>query len=296
MKGVLALLLSSALWWGTAPSHPSPPNAAQQQPRIAVIELLPFPEEAALHQRLIELIGAGQRFKLIDDDFVRTSMAGSAIDLTLNMTRDQSVGAGQLFGCEYFLLDRYFAITRRGLEGATSGESLLVLFLVDGRSGELVRFEAVHDKALTESEAAEHVRSRVSEAVKKLLDAAVRFEQERDRPGPAASAEIFHLPDEGSSLSSRLLPPKILEKKPPVYPALAQDAEITATVRLEAQFLLNGTIGEVRVERWAGYGLDEAAMTAARSIEFQPATLDGKPVSVVAPLEYHFRVGAGTRK
>jgi hypothetical protein len=38
------------------------------------------------------------------------------------------------------------------------------------------------------------------------------------------------------------------------------------------------------------YGLTEAAIAAARQIKFEPATLDGKPVSMFMQLEYNFNL------
>lgn len=291
MRFVLVLLFAAVFTSGATLSPPGRFAAQQMPPRIAVIDLLGVPEEADVHRRLIELIGAEKRFRLAEDGFVKTALSGAAIELSLNMTRDQGVAAAQLLGCEYFVLDKYFAVTRRGLEGKSSGESMLALFLIDGRSGRLLRFDAAHEKAATEEEAVQRVRSKISGTVGQLLDAAAESERRRNQPDAVSAPEIFTLPEDGMPLAARMIPPKVLRKKSPVYPRLAEDAEITAIVRLSVQFLSNGTIGEVEVERWAGFGLDEASIAAARSAEFEPATLDGKPVSVVAPIEYHFRVG-----
>jgi len=40
-----------------------------------------------------------------------------------------------------------------------------------------------------------------------------------------------------------------------------------------------------------GFGLDEEAVKAARKIKFQPATKDGKPVSIVKRVQYSFSIG-----
>jgi outer membrane biosynthesis protein TonB len=38
------------------------------------------------------------------------------------------------------------------------------------------------------------------------------------------------------------------------------------------------------------HGLNEEAVRAARAIKFNPATKDGKPVSVVKQIEYSFSI------
>jgi TonB family protein len=39
-----------------------------------------------------------------------------------------------------------------------------------------------------------------------------------------------------------------------------------------------------------GYGLDEAAVSAARGIKFEPKMINGKPVPVVKTIEYNFNI------
>ena len=61
------------------------------------------------------------------------------------------------------------------------------------------------------------------------------------------------------------------------------------SIRKEAHDLLAPTC-EVRVLRASGNGFDEAAITAARGIRFQPAERGGKPVAVWIPWTMKFRL------
>jgi len=57
-----------------------------------------------------------------------------------------------------------------------------------------------------------------------------------------------------------------------------------------AGFSENGAIKYVLVVKSLGYGLDEAAVSAARQIKFEPKMVDSKPVSVVKTIEYNFNI------
>ena len=76
-----------------------------------------------------------------------------------------------------------------------------------------------------------------------------------------------------------------LSAAPPrgVYPDLAKEAERNGSVDLEVLVRADGSIGDARVLRSidALWGLDEAALVAARQIRFAPGTLAGQPVDVI---------------
>src|SRR4051794_17426952 len=58
--------------------------------------------------------------------------------------------------------------------------------------------------------------------------------------------------------------PALLERVEPVYPEAARRDGIGGVVGLELEVLADGTVGNVKVVRPAGFGFDEAAVTAAR--------------------------------
>ncbi len=85
-------------------------------------------------------------------------------------------------------------------------------------------------------------------------------------------------------------PVKILEKPDPVYTAEARAKKIEGNVVLEVIFGASGTVRVLRVVRGLGYGLDEAAVSAAERIRFRPERVDGKPVDERARLRIVFRL------
>jgi TonB family protein len=81
---------------------------------------------------------------------------------------------------------------------------------------------------------------------------------------------------------------RILSKPEPTYSEEARKACVTGTVVLRAIFNSQGEVKHVLVLRALGYGLTTKAIQAARLIRFEPATVDGRPVSMYLQLEYNF--------
>lgn len=72
-----------------------------------------------------------------------------------------------------------------------------------------------------------------------------------------------------------LEPVHILSKPQPVYTEEARALRLEGDVAVEALFTAAGRIEQIRVVRGLGHGLDEAAIAAVESIEFEPARRDG---------------------
>ena len=103
-------------------------------------------------------------------------------------------------------------------------------------------------------------------------------EREKNRSAVAPSA------DDSST------PVKILNKKPAGYTEKARQASVSGFIRLLVAFSEDGTIKHVLALNSLGFGLDEEAIDAAKDIKFEPATKDGRPVTVVKTIEYTFSI------
>jgi len=74
------------------------------------------------------------------------------------------------------------------------------------------------------------------------------------------------------------------------YPAEALQQQLEGTVGLELTIDEAGHVIDVRVTSAAGHGFDEAAVEAARSFSFEPATQAGVPVRSVVQFSYEFHL------
>ncbi|MEW6737708.1 MAG: energy transducer TonB, partial [Acidobacteriota bacterium] len=82
--------------------------------------------------------------------------------------------------------------------------------------------------------------------------------------------------------------PQLYDKTKPLYTEEARRNKIEGMVVLSVIFYKDGNIGDIKIIRGLGYGLDEQAIEAAKKIRFKPAELNGEAVSVRARLEFTF--------
>jgi len=85
-------------------------------------------------------------------------------------------------------------------------------------------------------------------------------------------------------------PAEIISKPVPVYTPEARAKHVEGEVLLEVVFEASGKIQVLRVIRGLGYGLDDAAIRAAKQIRFKPALQDGQPADSTAVLTIIFRL------
>ena len=87
---------------------------------------------------------------------------------------------------------------------------------------------------------------------------------------------------------------KVYSSSDPVMRALitfkARRANISGVVRLRAVLAPDGRVEHILVLKWLSHGLTEKAVAAARRIKFNPATVNGLPVSQFVTLEYEFNI------
>ena len=83
-------------------------------------------------------------------------------------------------------------------------------------------------------------------------------------------------------------PLKILSKPKPSFTQNAREAGVSGTIQLLVGFSADGKVKYILLIKPLGYGLNEQTVKAARGIKFEPATKDGKPISVVKIVEYNF--------
>jgi TonB family protein len=80
----------------------------------------------------------------------------------------------------------------------------------------------------------------------------------------------------------RFKPMEILSVPKPQYTDEARAKKIEGDVVIQVVFTASGDVKVLHVVQGLGYGLDEAAESAARQIRFRPAQQDGQPVDVTA--------------
>lgn len=106
-----------------------------------------------------------------------------------------------------------------------------------------------------------------------------------DRP----SCTGMHLPSY-PHVGGSVRAPKAIYMPDPEYSEEARRAHYQGTVILNLTVTADGAPTEICLDRMAGLGLDEQAVTAVRRWKFEPATKDGQPVALRISAETQFRL------
>jgi TonB family protein len=99
-------------------------------------------------------------------------------------------------------------------------------------------------------------------------------------------AELATAPGAGSA---ELVPPAIVLKADPAYPADLMRQHVEGTVTLYAIIHADGSVGGVRVLEGVDSRLDHYAEAALQECKFRPATRNGAAVELEAVVQIPFR-------
>jgi TonB family protein len=89
---------------------------------------------------------------------------------------------------------------------------------------------------------------------------------------------------------SGIAPPRLLREVKADYTEQARRAGITGDVVLEIVVRRDGSVGDVRVLKGLGGGLNDRAVQAVRQWRFAPATRLGSPVDVIVEVSVEFKL------
>ncbi len=97
--------------------------------------------------------------------------------------------------------------------------------------------------------------------------------------------------DEGPiRVGGQIKEPRKTREVKPVYPEIARKARIEGVVILEITVSKQGKVRDVKVLRGLAMGLTEAAVDAVKQWEYEPSTLNGRPVEVLVTVTVRFNL------
>jgi TonB family protein len=306
--GLLATLISGAvgeacrggpLWPPLSANRVSALDSPHATPyaslRIAIVGFIGDSGSAATAV-LRKALSTDERVSPIEPEQIQPAADGVGYSGSINMTMEEARRLGSAIGCDFFIVGKAEALTRSEQKMETHGEAIIGVMLVDGRSGRLVLFHLIRERAPAAEAALERATTALVGCAQGFVDKMEQYQNARiavpapTRLGNGRPPEFIEdIPEASSPKSAGFVPPQFLNRAKPDYTAEADLAGITATVEAMAVFKANGEVGEIEITRWAGYGLDEAAATAIRQLKFKPASRSGRPISVRAMIRYNFR-------
>lgn len=208
----------------------------------------------------------------------------------MNLTLNEARNFGQALGVDAFLIVRTILAERADVGASLYGDCYLAIAFVSTKSGKLSLFDFIEIKQPSTKEAFETATKKLISQIPSYTTQFLSSLNNQLLPPKLDSIDIeaLEIPVEGSELSERFKLPKFSSRKQPIYTENARKMMVSAIVELEVVLRKDGTVGNIEITHWAGFGLDESAIAAAKELKFSPATLDERAVSCRAVLRYNF--------
>ena len=102
---------------------------------------------------------------------------------------------------------------------------------------------------------------------------------------------VVHAPPPNAiTISAGVAGGLLIQKTPPVYPAIAKSARVSGTVQVQATISKDGTVKDLRVVGGPAM-LRQAAMDAVRTWRYKPYRLSNQPTEVQTTINVIFSLG-----
>lgn len=256
-------------------------GAAQTEARVAVLSVA----GAAWLREALALAVAATGAMVLDAGLVNAAARGAGYDGSLNLTVGDARALARVIGATHLALVTG-SIVERESDNERHWDGFAGLFFVDGRSGQLIQYKGVRSTAGGFEGARATLLARID------ADVATWARTLASRPADEAITVRTDVPLDlvaTSPIPPDAIEPRFFKRPSPAFTEDADRARAVATVDLVVHFNADGTYGPIEVVRWAGFGLDEAAIEAVRAAAFYPARIDGRPVAARALLRFNFR-------
>jgi TonB family protein len=291
---VAPFILLMALW-------PAPAAEAREDRRVrlAVLDMGGTTTAERVADRLSGLMASlklkGTALAVLDRGMGAAAARGVGYAGSLNLTLAEARALGAAVGCDFYLAGDAQTVRRSSSARPVYFEAYASVFVVSSQTGRLVFWERPAAEADTAGEAEAALLAKLDGGATlyagAVVVAAEREERERfarEEVGEAA-AVIDLSTDEGAAANKDLREPAPYRRLRPAYTDAAARAEAEATVDALVEVGADGEVSDVRVVRWAGFGLDEEVVSTVRRMHFRPAEREGEPVPVRVLLRYNFR-------
>ena len=285
---ILAVLLSCT--WAVAGGQYDGRRA-----RVAVLDFGDTKTARLASEKFAASLAIATELMVVDRDWSRAAARGAGYPGSLNMSLREAHDLGAAIDCDFYIIGESQTLRRSPSTGPVYFESYASLFLVSARTGRLLSWERPSFQGASPDIAE---RLLLAELLTRDLPyrylIAIRRAQEDERHGREAALErnapvIEEAPDDANLETNGVRLPRPYRRLRPSYPDSAARADAEGTVDVLADLDKEGEVTRVEVARWAGFGLDQAALDTARQLHFFPAMRDGIAIPMRVLLRYNFR-------
>lgn len=246
--------------------------------------------------KLASALSSNDDLLIVARDESRAAAHGVGYMGSLNMSLQEARDLGAAIGCDFYITGDAQTLRRSSTARPVYYEAYASIFIVSARTGRLVIWERPSFEAASPDEAEKTLLQDLSQRAAHDADA-MRKAQGAERSERAqlitqanSTPVIEDAPDdEAAAAREGLRLPQPYRRLRPAYPETAARAEAEATVDVQVEIGVDGEVARVEVVRWAGFGLDEAAVSTVKQLHFRPAMRDGVPIPMRVLLRYNFR-------
>lgn len=268
------------------------PQSSERRLNVAILDF-GASETGKLVSELLATKLASNEIAIIDRDLSRSAACGNGYQGSLNLSLNEARDLGAAIGCDFFIIGDAQTLRRTSSTDPNYFESYASIFLVSARTGKLVSWQRPSVQAPT-SEAAEKklLIELKNEDVGRYVSVLVQATQDERHQRELAVERNTPVIEEaqGESIEVKgLRNPRPYRRLKPAYPDSAAKADATGIVDVLVDLDAEGEVNQVDLARWAGFGLDEAALNTVKRMHFSPALRDGKPIPIRVLLRYNFR-------
>src|SRR5689334_1854880 len=268
-----------------------------QTPSIGVLDLGATPFARKTAEQLRERLRSNNELSVADPDLIRSAAKGIGYSGSLNLSVSEARDLGAALATDFYVIGDAQTLRRSSFARPVYYESYCSLFLVNARTGELLFW----DRPSLQSDKAGETEDRMwpeilNAGIAERIALAIRRAQVRDRRERLEQAAVNGEPliqeapdDEKAAEAQGVRLPRPYVRLRPEYPDTAARAEAEATVDVLVDVGADGEVGNVRIARWAGFGLDEMTVATVRKMHFFPAMKNGSPIAMRVLLRYNFR-------
>ncbi len=268
-------------------------RSQERKPIVAVLQVGASQRVSEALTRNLESTGQVQ---ILDRDQASAAARGTGYSGSFNLTTTEARNLGAAIGCDFFIIVTADTLQRSPSTGPNYFESYAWIFMVSARTGRLILWQHPRFKATSTEESQRLLEAELASSTARInYLQAIRnaAEDERaqrqiifDRVIPVIEAAPD---DEASAQAEGLRLPRPYRRLVPRYPDTAAVGEIEGVVDVLVDVDAQGEITKADVARWAGFGLDEAALDTVRQLHFFPAKRDGRSIPMRILLRYNFR-------
>jgi TonB family protein len=287
---LLTIVLLSTLTWTTQGQQSQPPL------KLGILDFGSSSLGKLSAQTLRSTLRASGNIQLVDPDLSAAAAKGVGYAGSLNMSVNEARDLGTAIDSEFFIIGDAQTLRRSSSTRPIYYEAYSSLLIISSRTGRLIYWDRLNAESdnpqdaeakLSKSLATTQTTDRCLDAIKKAqLD-------ERNERALAVDANVPVVEDapddEKTAAAQGLRLPRPYRRLRPPYPESAARAEAEGTVDVLVGVGADGEISEIKLARWAGFGLDETTVATVRQLHFFPAMRDGKPIPMRVLLRYNFR-------